>query len=298
MLEASGGGVTVRSNIVAGGAVWEWRWNGFQFINTYDYGREMQSAAFWEVEPGVWANPTEAGDGHSAQSQPGFRHGSPMHSFSLSYGGLNNQNVTSSSIETRCVPLEWDPSLHGGSTLHPVIWKDVVIGKDLIMNFNGMGPVAKYITYFSTPTSLPIASIEIPTAYLNGEFNRYWVYNAQTKTLTQPPMEYGVGGSSGAYGEHNVLYGGVIISNAAETAALGIYGVQEKHGGSVSYYTLWNFTEQGGTGQYSPGTSKMAAVFGPGKIESGVTRFNSYICTGTVSDVAAQMNSLYKQGVR
>ncbi len=38
------GGVTIRANKVAGGAVSELIWNGKQFINNFDYGRQIQTA--------------------------------------------------------------------------------------------------------------------------------------------------------------------------------------------------------------------------------------------------------------
>src|SRR5579863_10204210 len=39
LLTLSGGGITVDSNLVAGGALWQWTWNGVQVINNWDNGR-------------------------------------------------------------------------------------------------------------------------------------------------------------------------------------------------------------------------------------------------------------------
>ena len=44
MLTLSAGGVNLESNAVAGGVVWRWFWNGLQFVNNADYGREIQAA--------------------------------------------------------------------------------------------------------------------------------------------------------------------------------------------------------------------------------------------------------------
>jgi hypothetical protein len=57
LLTIAGGGITVDSNEVAGGALWHWSWNGMQFINNWDNGRQIQTDIF----PPDYANPTEAG---------------------------------------------------------------------------------------------------------------------------------------------------------------------------------------------------------------------------------------------
>ena len=60
LLSLTAGGVTVKSNPAAGGTVWSWVWDGIEFINNWDFGREMQSALFPGDAEG--SNPTEAGD--------------------------------------------------------------------------------------------------------------------------------------------------------------------------------------------------------------------------------------------
>jgi hypothetical protein len=40
----SGGGITVASNAAVGCSVYEWRWSGIQFINDFDYGRQIGSS--------------------------------------------------------------------------------------------------------------------------------------------------------------------------------------------------------------------------------------------------------------
>jgi len=109
VLSLSGGGVTVESNEVAGGAVWRWYWNGIQFVNHADYGREIQDAFYFGTGP---TNPTEAGDNMFNSFDPSLRHGSPVIQF---------QNPGTTQV-TRAIPLEWDPRLFGGDQDHPVIW--------------------------------------------------------------------------------------------------------------------------------------------------------------------------------
>lgn len=80
LLSLSGGEITIKSNRVAGGATWELWWNGKQFLNYYDYGRQLQGAVFWKTSgTAPLHNPTEAGDQYATPSIPvRRRHGSPL----------------------------------------------------------------------------------------------------------------------------------------------------------------------------------------------------------------------------
>ena len=141
LVSLSAGGVTIKSNRVAGGTLWRWFWNGVQFVNTYDYGREIQSAFCFN---GCDANPTEAGDTFSSPSTaPGVRHGSPL---------LVAKNLGSTQI-TRAIPLQFDPSGMGGGPANPVVWSDIGLGKDITLDFHDMGSVAKYTTHLSLSDS-------------------------------------------------------------------------------------------------------------------------------------------------
>jgi hypothetical protein len=61
---------------------------------------------------------------------------------------------------TVLVPLNWDPALFGGALDHPVIWDTLMLGKDLTLNFNKLGPVAQYTTHLV----LPAATLSIGSA--------------------------------------------------------------------------------------------------------------------------------------
>src|SRR5579862_2842211 len=108
LLSLTAGGVTVKSNPAAGGSVWSWVWNGIEFINTWDFGREMQAALF--TSDAMHSNPTEAGDTYSRRAD---RIGSPVDS-------LSNRGNTQSS---RAMPLEFNPQNFGGAAGEPVVWK-------------------------------------------------------------------------------------------------------------------------------------------------------------------------------
>lgn len=284
LVTLSAGGVTIQSNGVAGGSLWRWFWNGMQFVNTRDYGRQIQTALFHGNK-----NPTEAGDQHSDLGLPAARrHGSPI---------LNNHNSGTTQV-TRAIPLDFIPENFGGGADHPVVWMDMVIGKDVTLNFNGMGSVAKYTTVVSVPTTLSNASIEIPTGYLRANFNRFWTYNAETDTLTEVTASVPNCNFTTPF-RFNVNFGGVMISDSSGANAMGIYGVHTSQGGSVNTFTLWKFLcFDGGQEATSSDTVKWSAVFEAGTIFAGTTAFNTYIITETVNTVASKMRQLFFAGVR
>ena len=171
ILSLSAGGITVESNKVAGGVVWRWFWNGMECENNFAYGGEIQAAFYFGNNPNL--NPTEAGDLYQ-RDDPILAHGSPVVRF-------ENQGNTQI---TRAVPLNWDPTAFGGDQDHPVIWDSLILGKDLTLNFNNLGPVARYTTHVVLPGQT-VGSLSSPIAYLRGNFNRYWTYNAQSQQLTE-----------------------------------------------------------------------------------------------------------------
>jgi len=210
VLSLSAGGVTVESNEVAGGAVWRWYWNGIQFVNHADYGREVQDAFYFGTGP---TNPTEAGDGMFNSLVPPIRHGSPVIRF-------QNQGTTQI---TRDIPLEWDPRLFGGDQDHPVIWDTLVLGKDLELNFKNLGPVAKYTSHLVLPKA-SFGTFAMPAGYLNSNFNRYWTYDAKSKTLVEVTSAMPDGcpalrnGSFGGY-SFTVNFGGIIMTDSSAAAS-------------------------------------------------------------------------------
>ncbi len=71
-LSASGGGVKVTANLVAGGSIWELWWGGEQLINDYDFGRQIQ-VAFNLTNKAEVDNPTEAGSKYATASLGVYR---------------------------------------------------------------------------------------------------------------------------------------------------------------------------------------------------------------------------------
>jgi len=295
LLSLSAGGATVESNEIAGGTTWRWFWNGVQFLNHADYGREIQGAFYYP--PGQDLNPNEAGDGLTFPDlDPSIRHGSPVLQFA-------NQGTTQ---VTRAVPLNWDPAIFGGDQDHPVIWDSLVLGKDLTLNFNNLGAVAQYTTHLV----IPIASrgtLADPAGYLLSSFNRYWTYDARSKTRQEvtnamPDGCLSLNGSSFGGYSFFVDSGGIIMSDASGTNAMGVYGVSIAHGGSLSYFAMWKFFCWGdGPSETASDTTAWSAVSGNGTdvlFPAGESTYNVYLITDSVQSVTARMDDLFQLGVK
>jgi len=293
LLTLSTGGVTVQSNAVAGGALWRWYWNGTQFVNHFDYGREIQGAFFFKSDQ---LNPTEAGDEFTSpySLDQSLKHGSPV---------LQFQNQENAQI-TRAIPLQWDPTLFGGDQDHPAIWGSLVLGKDLTLNFNSLGSVAKYTTHLVLPVSSS-GTLQMPASFLNSNFNRYWTYDAQSKQLTEVTSVIPNGcacanGSCFAGYSFTVNFGGVIMSDVSGANAMGAYGVDPSDGGSVSYFAMFQFFCWGdGPSESANDTTDWTAVRGNNvPFPAGESTYNVYVITDSVQNVRARMDDLYSLGVR
>jgi hypothetical protein len=273
----SAGGVAIGSNNVTGGAIWSWVWNSTEFVDHADYGREIQSAVAWQAS-GVVHNPTEAGSEAANSGGAGNNQGSPI------YQSSNSGNTQT----TRSIPLEWSPGLWGGNTTtHPVIYSDMMIGKDITLDWNGMGAVAKYVTYVYTPSSISSASVETPTGYMPSTFNRYYTYDASSQTLTEVFPGSCISGyipytpSSG--------HGGVIISNSAQDKAMAVGAKTFTAGGAIQKLGLYDCRSAGSTSKWNAFTEGTT-------LSAGANTFTTFISSGTLSGVTANLRTLYLNG--
>jgi hypothetical protein len=293
LLDLSAGGVKVESNAVAGGVIWRWFWNGVQFINNADYGRQVQTDFYYPASPNY--NPNEAGD-YYHRDNPITAHGSPLLRF-------ENQGTTQF---TRAVPLNWDPTIFGGDSDHAVIWGQLVLGKDLTLDFNKMGTVAKYTTHLVLPTATH-GTFEAPVVYLRSNFNRFWTYDAETKSLNEVTshMPSGCGPNSQTF-VYLIHFGGNIISDASGANAMGVYGVDDANKGSVNYWNMGDFRCLGdGPAEAAGDTVTIAAVkggFGGDNnnflFPAGESTYNVYLISNTLQNVTSLMDQLFATGVR
>jgi hypothetical protein len=289
------GGVTVRSNNVAGGAVWAWSWDGVQFVNDADFGRQIQSAIFLPDD----GNPTEAGAANTARVSLGRygMFGSPV--------ARSEVSPDACTMQTRALPLEWSPGGNLGlAPNQPALWDGYVIGKDLTLNYRGLGAVAKYDAYFYLPQDVPAPTQLETTGYLRANFSHAYACNAQTGQY-QPQSFDELGHIQLPNDGFPFTYGGPILADPATGHAMGVYGqmaqvfgTEEPTGGTIRYMTIWNFDDGASDDQLANATYKWAAFQGPGAFAAGEHTTTLYIINGTLAEVCSRMMELYHAGDR
>ena len=290
LVTLSGSQLEIKANRVAGGAIWELNWNGKKFINTWDFGRQLQ-IAFQLNGKGEADNPTEAGDRHATPNDlAGWRHGSPIRNVEI------NNNV----LETSCFPLQWIPSGFYNSETdyrsHPVIWMGT-IGKKVEVDFDNMPNVIKWTTIINFPQDQLQLNIELTTAYLNGDFTRFYTYDSKTEQLLEKtdliPSQGCVDPSADP--DQRPEAGGVIIATSDGNYALGVY--RNKPMSNHEGYGLCKFLNGSGTGPDDNPTSKWNLLERPvGGLSAGSYSWEMYVVAGTLSDTVNAMNNLFSKG--
>ncbi len=301
------GATRVESNRVAGGAVWHWFYKGVQYINTYDYGRLMQATLFYDTSkrPGggcnvsgnPYVNPTEAGDGtsgcHSLESADWF--GSPLKSDTLSADGLTHS--------TRAIPIDFNPPLAGcDAPNYPRLFKDMVLGKDLTLGFNGWDNVSRYVTVVTLPKPIPgsdLVALEMPTAYTAGSFNQFYTVDLSASTGKATATRQVPDANGFMPNFHPASgYGGVLVADGtADTAnAFGLFSTigTNNSGAWAQDLVLYSVIDpKGPNGPTDNNTGKLGVVRYPKEVPGGTSRYVAWVVTGTRAEVASRMEALY-----
>ena len=279
LVSASGGGVTVKSNANTGGAVWEWWWGGEEFINDFDYGRQLSMAVYCETGQAL----QETGDKYGTSNIPLYaRHPSPT---------LSVVNLSSNQQSTRAIPIEWTPDQHGGGKDNAIIYANAKIGKNLVLNWRGPDainrnwPVALYESVYEGPP-FSIVNVEAPTAYLNSKFSVYYKYDPKSDSLTLIHAKDAKVNISGGGADGLILASG----HGPDAIGMGVYK-NDPNAGIVLY------DDSGpSVGNYGAGFSKWGIVY-----RSSVSArwtFRSWIITDRVQNIQRDFHQLYVWNVK
>ncbi len=296
LLNIKAGQISVDSNLVAGGNTWHWTWNGLQYLNIAGYPQGMHP------EMSLWADhnrgqPNSAGDDTSYFPDIAANiHGAPL------MAAFNIGNVQT----TLTVPLEFNMEKFGGGVDNPVVYQDLVFGKELTLNFQNNPTVARFRTYVYYPApGNPGMDMWIPETHLRGLFTRYFTYDAAADQLTEITSQLAPCTSwSHAYEFDPAPFGGVLVSDATGDYAMGLYGVSPSAGGSLTAIVLVPriCPEIGGmwedpTSETSYSTVELWPAY-EGAITQQITTYNTYFVTDKLTKVRAAMHKLYLTGVK
>ena len=189
---------------------------------------------------------------------------------------------------TTSVPLAFASKYDSNQPcLHPVVWQDALLGKSITLNFAGLGPVAKYTTTLSLPVGLLPSPLYHPVSSLNAEFNRYWTYDAELDDLEEVFLVDTCEDNHGFAPN----FGGIIVSDQSTGFAMGVFGADVSHGGSVTTFNLLRHV-------CDDETYSRMDVIRDAAIPAGRTTYNAYMMTGTLNQVRQYMAALFEAGVK
>lgn len=302
LLGVNGDSVTVRANLVAGGAITELWWNGKQFINDWDFGRQVQTAVSLQGNTGSSEtdNPTEAGDKYG---WPGS--GGPSQDASFAHGSPTTAFVSGKTLSTETRPLQWNPANFGGDQDHPVIWGGK-ISKKLTLDY-GSSNTIRYDVSIYFPMAQDYVRSEVVTAYLTSDFTKFYTFDAATNKLVDItancPAEGTVvnGAASNGYAKFKgPQHGGIIVATADGKYSLGGYHRSPSY---EAWYQCGNFTNRTGSGKYGDAATKWS-IFGeyPGSgatnsVNAKTTKsYTNYLTVGSLATSQAEMRRLYLAG--
>ncbi|MFK7778687.1 MAG: hypothetical protein QM501_11335, partial [Gimesia sp.] len=162
------------------GAIHSLTWNGKEFIDSFDHGRQLQSAASFDLQSKdpFWAeryNPTEAGtrsDGNGLTSSSKL--------LSLRAQGAELQSTTRMAFW-----LAPDQNSSGRRALNDKILSDHLISKRVRIGYKKHDNLIEYQTTFTVPKSEQhhYAQFEALTGYMPAEFETFWTFNPDTGKL-------------------------------------------------------------------------------------------------------------------
>lgn len=211
-----------------GGAVHSLTWNGQEFIDSTDHGRQLQSASSFSSDGHHWAeafNPTEAGsrdDGAGPNSTSRL-----LHSLTTS-----NSLQTTTQMAFWLAPgekSEGHPALNTSKRSNHLLTKRVQIG------LPGLPQVIRYDVTFSTPIDErhKFAQFEALTGYMPEAFCSFWTFRPETGELD--PISEGPGEQPFP----------LVVSTESGSHAMGIYSPQQPSPGFENAgYGRWKFARE------------------------------------------------------
>lgn len=267
--------ITTTSRVA--GAIHSLRWNGKEFIDSTDHGRQLQSAANFDCGQRFISetfNPTEAG---SRDDGAGARSSSKLLKLEASGAELRTRTRMAFWLAPG-EKSEGHPALNRGILSNHILSKRVHIGhKDL--------PHAiEYDVTFTVPPGEGhrFAQFEAVTGYMPEEFGVFWKYNPDRRKLEMLPAGQGEQAAP------------VVLSTRNGSHAMGVYSPDQPSPGYEHIgYGRFRFPEQHVT--------KWNCVFrvrAAEGVKAGDYRYRTFVMVGTLADVERTMTALHAEQAR
>lgn len=257
------------------GAIHSLTWKGTEFIDSFDHGRQLQSASNLDLQspftPETF-NPTEAGsrdDGHGATSTSRLLH----------------MITTANSLQSSTQMAFW---LKPGqeSSGHPAknrsLLSDHLLTKRVVIGYRSLPQVIQYDVTFTLPLTEKhnFAQFEAVTGYMPAEFEKFWKYNAEKQELEA---------LSDGPGEQIAP---VVLATASGQRAMGVYSPDQPSTGFENVgYGRFRFPEAKVT--------KWNSVFrikgGEPGVAAGEYSFRNFVLVGDLKMVTDGLRELHRE---
>lgn len=254
------------------GAIHSLTWNGEEFIDSTDHGRQLQSASNFDAGGRFTAetfNPTEAGSRSD---------GAGNHSTSrlLHLVAARDRLQTTNQMAFWLLPGERSSgnlAKNAGPLSNHTLTKRVTIG------FENLPQVIQYQVTFGLPVNEhhTYAQFEAVTGYMPARFERFWKYNTATQSLEA--LSDGPGEQSAP----------VVLATASGSHAMGVFSPdQPSRGFEQAGYGRFRFAAQRVT--------KWNCVFrlkDPAGVAPGDYSFRCFVIVGDLETVRRALAALH-----
>ncbi len=208
-----GSEIVIKTTDRCAGAIDSLTWNGVEFIDSFDHGRQLQSASNFGLGGSNFAetfNPTEAG---SRADGAGPRSSSRL----ISIKAEGNVLETKSRMAFWLAPGE---KSEGNPARNETVLSNHLLYKKVQIGFEDMPNVIDYRATFTVPAGErhDMATFEALTGYMPDRFRRFWRFDAHDRKLT--PIE--------PRGEQADP---VAVSDESGGSAMGVYSPDEPSAG-------------------------------------------------------------------
>jgi hypothetical protein len=278
--QVNGALLTIRTSSRTAGAIDSIVWRGREFLNSYDHGRELQSASSFDGF-GECLNPTEAGSD---------KDGSGPSSSSRLVAAKARGRTLETTIEMAywMRPGTHYPNACGSHSDFRQAKNETIRSNDRLIKrvrigMPGAPGAINYDVTFVTAEDHQSATFEALTAYMPPEFSEFFAWDAKTRSVNS--LRDGPG-------EQPLP---VILSTLDRRFAMGIYSPdlpQKAH--PASGYGRWRFLQNPGIAYWN--TVKWNAVFRESPAPRGKYHYRCYVAVGALDDVQHTLEQLRSIG--
>ncbi len=256
------------------GAVHSLTWNGQEFINSSDHGRQLQSASSFSSDGKHWAeafNPTEAG---SRDDGAGL----------TSTSRLLHSVTTDTTLQTTTQMAFWlspGQKSEGHPAINTTKLSNHLLTKRVQIGLPDLPHVIGYDVTFTVPLNErhAFAQFESLTGYMPEEFRSFWTFRPQTGELQ--PISDGPGEQPFP----------IVLSTESGSHAMGVYSPQQPSAGFENAgYGRWRFERER--------VVKWNTVFRVGRtagIEPGEYSFRNFVVVGDRETVRTSLVELHRR---